>query len=177
MNKTELRKKYKEIRKNIAKSSVTEEIYSSRLYQNAKSIFSFVSYGTEIDTIPFILRALKDGKKTAVPLILEKGEMVFVEITSLNELKSGKYGIKEPEYSSKRVLVSDEHTLIAVPGLAFDSRGCRLGYGGGYYDRYLSQNPYMAAVGFCYEGQLTDSLPRDEYDIAVDNIATERRII
>lgn len=177
MDKTEIRRKFGNIRKSLAKSGVTAEIYVSDFYRKAESVFSYVSYGAEIDTIPFIERALADNKRVAVPLMREKGKMVFIEIDSLNQLRPNKYGIPEPEYSDEKVLVSDKNTLIAVPGLAFDKRGYRLGYGGGYYDRYLSMNSFMKTAGFCYEQQITDSLPHYEYDVPVDIIVTERRIL
>ncbi len=177
MDKTKLRKKFADIRKSIARASVTDEIYASEFYRNAESVFSYVSYGTETDTIPFIERAIADNKRVAVPLMIKKGEMVFIKIDSLSALKPNKYGIPEPEYSNEGILVSDEGTLIAVPGIAFDKKGYRLGYGGGYYDRYLSANKYMTTAGFCYEQQITDSLPHNEYDVPVDIIVTERRIL
>ena len=177
MNKLEIRKKFREIRQTAAPSSITEEIYASKYYRLAEKIFTFVSYGSEIDTIPFINRALKDGKATAVPVMLNKGEMAFIEISSLDELTPNKYGIPEPKYDEEKLLISDSKTLIAVPGLAFDRDKYRIGYGGGYYDRYLSKNEYMVSAGLCYEAQLTYSLPREETDIPVDIIVTEGRII
>ncbi len=177
MNKLEIRKKFREIRQTAAPSSITDKIYASEYYRLAEKIFTFVSYGSEIDTIPFIKRALKDGKTTAVPVMLNKGEMVFIEISSLAELTPNKYGIPEPKYNEEKLLISDSKTLIAVPGLAFDKDKYRIGYGGGYYDRYLSKNEYMVSAGLCYEAQLTESLPREETDIPVDIIVTEGRII
>ncbi len=177
MNKTELRKKFKEIRKNIIPHNITPHIFGIDIYKNASAVFSFVSCGTEIGTRHFIETALRDNKIVAVPLMRDKGEMVFIKIGSLAELEPNRYGIPEPKYDTDKILTPNKGTLIAVPGLAFDKNGYRLGYGGGYYDRYLKGKEYMAALGFCYEKQITDSLPYDEYDIAVDGIATERRII
>lgn len=177
MTKLEIRKKFREIRRNIKPAAVTEKIYAAECYRLAEKIFIFVSFGSEIDTLPFINRALEDNKNVAVPVMQSEGNMVFIKISSLSELIPNKYGIPEPKYDTKKIIIADSNTLIAVPGLAFDREKYRIGYGGGYYDRYLSENMYMAAVGMCYEKQLTDRLPREETDIPVDIIATERRII
>lgn len=177
MTKLEIRKKFRDIRKSIKPSPVTDKFFETKYYSKADKIFTFVSYGSEIDTIPFIKRALKDSKIVAVPVMRAEGEMIFIEIDSLSELIPNRYGIPEPEYNKYKILVSDNSTLIAVPGLAFDKEKYRIGYGGGYYDRYLSENIYMTSAGLCYEAQLTDRLPREKTDIPVDIIATEGRII
>lgn len=177
MDKKEIRKKYREIRKNL-EGHITEDFFETDMYIKADKIFTFVSYGSEIDTYAIINKALKDNKIVAVPYMTgNPHEMVFLKINSLDELKSNKIGIPEPEYKNENIVLSDKGTLIIVPGLAFDREFYRIGYGGGYYDKYLSENEYAVSAGVCYEKQITDLVPRDEYDIKIDVIVTDRRIL
>ena len=176
MNKKDIRKKYREVRKGL-KGSVCSLFYESDIYANAKYIFTFVSYGSEINTYELIERAINDNKTVAVPYMTgEAHSMVFIEINSLNELKPNKIGIYEPEYREENIVMSDKNTVIIVPGLAFDKKFARIGYGGGYYDKYLSENVYNKAVGVCFEEQICDSLPEDKYDVKVDVIVTDKNI-
>ncbi len=177
MDKREIRKKFKEIRKNL-RGNITEDFFESDIYVKAGKIFTFVSYGSEINTCTIIKKAFEDKKEVAVPYMTGKPhEMVFLKINSFDELKPNKMGIPEPEYNRENIMISDKNTLVIVPGLAFDSEFYRTGYGGGYYDKYLSENEYAIAAGVCFEEQITDRVPRDEYDVKMDVIVTDRRIL
>lgn len=176
MDKDEIRQKFKAIRKGLA-GEITYKFYDMPEYKKAKKIFCFYSFGSEIDTVKLIKSALADGKSVALPCVREKqSSMVFITIDSLDGLKKDRYGIPSPEYDENKIVLSDSNTLIAVPGLAFDDDFYRIGYGGGYYDKYLGENTYMSAVGICFEKQLTHRLPRDEHDMTVDMIVTEKGI-
>lgn len=176
MDKKEIRKRFKEIRKNL-RGSISSEFFKTDLYKKADTIFSFVSYGTEIGTIELINQALSDGKTVAVPYMTGKPhEMVFIKINAIEELKPNKIGILEPEYKVENIIKSDKNTVIIVPGLAFDKEFYRVGYGGGYYDKYIDENEYMSTVGVCFEEQITDIVPREEMDRAVDIIVTDKGI-
>lgn len=176
MDKKEIRKRFKEIRKKL-RGNISSEFYNTDLYKNAHSIFTFVSYGDEIGTYELINRSIADNKEVAVPYMTGKPhEMVFIKIYSVSELKPNKIGILEPEYNYKDIIKSDKYTLIIAPGLAFDREFYRIGYGGGYYDKYISENQYMSIVGVCFEEQITDILPREKYDIPVDIIVTDKNI-
>lgn len=181
--KIELRKKYKALRNEFEyskeASKLAEQILlNSDFYKGSKSIFTFLSFGSEIDTYLIIERALKDNKVVALPYMTGKPhEMVFIKIKSLSELCKNKIGIYEPIYDEENIVVSDENTIIIVPGLVFDLKGYRIGYGGGYYDKYLSENQYMISAGFAYDFQITDNIPRDEYDVKTNIIITDRRVI
>ncbi|MDO4300095.1 MAG: 5-formyltetrahydrofolate cyclo-ligase [Clostridia bacterium] len=176
MVKKEIRKRFKEIRKNL-RGNITSEFFKTDLYKNAGTIFSFVSYGSEIGTVELINKALSDGKIAAVPYMTGKPhEMVFIKIKSMVELKPNKIGILEPEYRAESILKSDKNTVIIVPGLAFDKEFYRIGYGGGYYDKYIDENEYMLTVGVCFEEQITDLVPRENTDRAVDIIVTDKMI-
>lgn len=177
LDKKEIRRKFKEIRKNL-RGNITSDFFKTDLYKKAESIFTFVSYGSEINTYELISNALSDGKKVAVPYMTDKAhEMVFIRINSIEELKVNKIGIPEPEFNKDNIIKSDINTLIIVPGLAFDKEFYRIGYGGGYYDKYLNENECMAAIGVCFEKQITSFVPREETDRRTDVIVTESRII
>ncbi len=176
MDKNDIRQKFKAIRKGLT-GEMTEAFYNTPEYRKAEKIFCFYSFGSEIDTTELIKRALYDGKNTALPCVREgRSDMVFIAVDSLDGLAKDRYGIPSPEYDENKIVPSDRDTLIIVPGLAFDDDFYRIGYGGGYYDKYLGENTYMSAAGVCFEKQLTQRLPRDEHDIAVDMIATEKGI-
>lgn len=176
MDKKEIRKRFKEIRKNL-RGSISSEFFKTDLYKEASKIFVFVSYGTEISTIELINKTLGDGKIAAVPYMTGKPhEMIFIKINSIEKLKPNKIGILEPEYKVENIIKSDKNTVIIVPGLAFDKEFYRIGYGGGYYDKYIDENEYMSTVGVCFEEQMTDIVPREKIDRAVDIIVTDKGI-
>lgn len=181
MEKKELRKKYKEVRgaiprrERILKSGIIcQNLLSSQEYKGCSKVFVYASAGTEADTTEIITRAIEQGKLVAVPKMTDKPhQMIFQEITSLYELTESRYGIAEPVYDPSRQAVPDKSTLIVLPLLAFDHRGNRLGYGGGYYDAYLSSHTYMAAVGIAYREQECQSIPTEPNDVRADKIITD----
>lgn len=176
VNKAEIRKHYKQIRKNLT-GEPTSELYKTNEYLNADVVFTFVSYGSEIDTKKLIKKAFIDGKRVAVPYMTgTPHEMVFIEIKSLDELVPNSIGILEPRFDESKVLAGSGKTVVIVPGLAFDKDFYRIGYGGGYYDKYLSENSCLCALGLCFEEQMTEYLPREATDIALDMIVTDRSI-
>ena len=186
MNKKTLRKeilgKRSELsREEIIKYSniISNEIYKMDLYKNAKRIMCFVSNGTEIETHPLIEQAIKDGKSIVVPItISETRELLVSDVYSLSELEVGDYDIEVPKKEFTRIVDPNTIDLILVPGVAFAKDGYRVGYGGGYYDRFLSKllNPTPTiAIGF--DLQIVDKVPTDKYDLPVDMIVTEKRII
>ena len=177
MNKREAREIFRDIRSGLS-GSITRNIFSWDLYKRCESILCFVSFGSEIDTREVIKKSIAKGKKVAVPFIKnKKGDMVFIEISSLKELEKNEIGILEPKYEESKIFVPNKRSIIIVPGLIYDTDFYRIGYGGGYYDRYLASNEFLCSVGVCFEKQIVNTLPRDDYDMSVDYIATEDRII
>jgi 5-formyltetrahydrofolate cyclo-ligase len=140
----------------------------SSFYRESKCVFIYVSHSNEINTYRIIQSALADQKKVVVPKIdpVEK-KMYAIEISGLHELHSGQYGIMEPTSFEQAVLPS-EIDLVLVPGLAFDHNGGRLGYGGGYYDKFLSQNRNVYKISLAYDFQVVSHVPMDEHDIPID---------
>jgi len=151
---------------------ITDRILSSRQYLEAESIFIYVSTSAEIDTHVILMDALKAGKTVCVPLCGRAGEMTARRILSLDSLSPGKHGILEPQASSKIV---SRPELAIVPALACDRKGYRLGYGGGYYDRFLART-HSVSIALCAESRLVECLPHDLYDQRCRWIATERRV-
>lgn len=136
----------------------------------------YVSTEIEVDTKEFINTLLASGKKVAVPRC-EGGpsEMNFYYINSLDELSSGSFGVLEPESNKEKMLTETENTICIVPAFMFDKSGYRLGYGKGYYDRYLSRYK-GSTIGICYSHNIKDELFHGKYDRTVDMIVTEKQI-
>ena len=162
----------------ISKSAdISNKFLSSEQYKNAKKIFTYVNYGSEIVTKPIIENALQNGKETAVPYITkEKGIMVFIKINSLDELLPNKFKIPEPQYNEKNISVPTADTVVIVPLLAYNSEKYRIGYGGGYYDRYIQKYPRPLYIGFGMDFQETPNLPVEDFDKKLDLIITNNKV-
>lgn len=180
MNKEAARKKIRALRSEISEQErkerdalIRERLYQLSSFQEADTFFSFVSHGTEVDTKQIISELLQKGKRVAVPKVIGR-EMRFSFISSLDELKEGCMGILEP--------VSDNFTeeregVMLMPGLAFDREKNRVGYGGGYYDRYLAGENSFVKVAVAYDFQIVDKIEAEESDIRPDRIVTDERVI
>lgn len=186
-DKQTLRKEYKALRDNFDKKKLHEEslkildfLYKTEAYQKSDTVFTYVNMNSEVETIPLIKQALKDKKTVAVcALTLKKHEMIFIKINDLNNLKTNKFGTLEPEIKKENILTSSEKTLLIVPGLVFDKRGYRIGYGGGYYDFFISNNKKtLANIGICLDFQLiNENLPIEEFDEPLNMIITNGGIL
>ena len=155
---------------------IQERVILMPEYKNARMVLSYVSTQDEISTALIIKDALCSGKIVAVPFCRGKGEMEFYIITSAEKLRAGKYGILEPDISvCERVNPADfAGSVCIVPALAFDQNGYRIGYGGGYYDRFL-QNYTGTSIGLCLQENLFDSLPKDSFDQKVCIVVTQKK--
>lgn len=141
-------------------------------YQKSDKILIYVSYGDELDTGPLIQLALRAGRQVYAPRCSREhsGMMRFYRIADpQRDLQPGMYGIPEP--IPKADIYPGGGGLCVVPGLAFTAAGYRLGYGGGYYDRFLSDFDGMA-VGYCFNEQLTSRIPCDPWDVPLSGIVT-----
>ena len=142
-------------------------------YANARTVLTYISTADEIDTAPLIDHAWRAGKRVAVPYCIPgTRQMQFYVIRSRDDLKPGAYGILEPDPAACKALSDFSESLCIVPAFAFDRDGYRLGYGGGYYDRFLAAYPGHS-VGLCYAQNLCAQLPRDRYDQPVDTVVTQ----
>lgn len=154
----------KELQDPAAELAITERFLEA--FGEREDFFVYLSFGTEVETKALVGRLLGAGKKVCVPKI--EGEKML-SVPYSDKLKQGAFGIFEPERG--------EETTCAVavtPLLAADGRGYRLGYGGGYYDRYFAEHPQVLRVGIGYEGQFTEELPREETDLPLDALVTEK---
>ncbi len=188
--KADLRAQMKKVRNDIPaetkeaeNQAITNIILNTSLYESAAFILTYVSYGSEVDTTALIRQAIRDGKKVYVPRILKNNTMDFFLCEDLGKLKRSSMGILEPEadpellfpYTTHISLDSAENCMILVPGLAFDSKLGRIGYGGGYYDRYLSSFCKKMAIGMAFNEQIIDEVPMGQDDIAMDLVVTPDR--
>lgn len=148
-------------------------------YIDAKSVMFFVSFRSEPDTLVMIEAALSEGKKVIVPRVDKAlGELVIYEIKNLNELKPGYMKILEPDVNDERLVLPNSLDLIVMPGAAFDSSGGRIGYGGGFYDRFLTKitvKPPLVALA--YVEQIVDRVPIESHDIKVDKVISDEGVI
>ena len=147
-------------------------ILSSLVFRKADLVLLYAPVKSEADILPMAKEALRAGKKIAFPRCTEPGNMRFLTVSSPEELSPGRYGIKEPPEGASPVLPT-KNSLCLVPGLAFDLSGNRLGYGGGYYDRFLAGFPGMAA-GVAYGDFILPELPRAPHDRAVSLLFSDR---
>lgn len=178
--KVKLRQHYRSMRDKMTdryKHSLDIEIASRLLctveYMNASTVITYVAKKQEIETRGIIHAAFANGKQVAVPKCRENGVMDFYLITSMDDLKEGCFGIMEPDEDKCRLLEDFSDSICIVPALAFDPQGQRLGYGGGYYDRFLRTYTGVSA-GLCYAGFLKWDLPVEAHDLPVSLLVTDR---
>ena len=172
MDKTALRRKIREQKRAMSEEEIVcrseklgELFTASEAYQAAKTIYGYLPYNQEVRTIPMLEQALRDGKVVAVPKVIGD-EMVFIRMDDLMQVEKGYAGIPEPVADEP---VADDHTaLVLMPGLAFDPMGHRIGYGGGFYDKFLASEPEHPTVALCYEFQMQEYLETEAFDIPVD---------
>lgn len=178
-----LRSKYKAIREKMTKAEkqlCSEKIISSvaelKEYKENDVLFTYVSKDIEVDTTEIIKMALMQNKQVIVPkCVANTRNMDFYRIDSLQQLEKASFGLMEP-ITDKCVKITDFCTGVClVPGLSFDMDGFRLGYGKGYYDRFLSQFTGIT-VGLCYNNSISHNLPHGFYDKAVDILVTDKDI-
>lgn len=157
-----------------ADSAICRAVQESELYQTANTMFCYIGTDREIDTKALLTAALKDGKRLALPLCTGKGIMEAREIRSLDDLVSGKFGIPAPGEDCLEI-APDQFDLVIVPCSTGNRKGQRLGYGGGFYDRYLSRTNCPRML-LCREMLVKEEIPVEEHDLLMDYIATENGV-
>jgi len=187
MQKAEMRKKYLNKRSRLSFSEVnrmskkiTDKFFSLNQVIKAKKIMGYVSKAKEVNTFPLLEKLLDEGYLLYVPYT-KKNETALgtAQINDLkSELKEGTFGVLEPIKNIRDQKAHHNLDIIIVPGAVFSKSGFRIGYGGGYYDSFLSTYGQNALkIGFCFDEFLLDELPSEEHDIAVDIIITEKDVI
>ena len=154
-----------------ADKEIISNVCSLLEYQNARTVFCFVGTRREIDTRPLLLDILKQGKRLGVPRCLSEGIMEAYEIKSLEELKEGSYGIWEPAEGCPIIRPGDID-LSLLPCLSAGKDGSRLGWGGGYYDRYLEKVSGIKAV-LCRGRMMENGIPKEVHDRDADLVVSE----
>lgn len=174
--RSELKKQREELTgKDVLSDKIAEAFLLSELYKNSDTLLLYYSVGSEVGTKEIFHAALKDVKRVAFPVCVDgNGFMEFYYVSSEADLAEGMYGIKEPRKDCEKYDFSQGGICI-VPGLSFDSQGYRLGYGRGYYDRFLSKFK-GTSIGLCYEALVSESLPTDAYDKNVNYLITDKKI-
>ncbi|NLL79968.1 MAG: 5-formyltetrahydrofolate cyclo-ligase [Clostridiales bacterium] len=188
MTKKELRKQILNLRNAIPSNEraacsreIQKQLLQSYAYHKASYILSYVHFRSEVETRMILETALIQGKKLYCPKVCGK-EMDFYRIEKLDDLKSGAYGILEPEALEERKFIPSDHRfdqiLMVIPGAVFDRSHFRIGYGGGYYDRYLASlksaglTENLITAALLFSCQLVDELPRESHDFGVDILVT-----
>ena len=172
MDKQALRKEIKEKKRAMTEEQIVskcqalgEMFLASDAYKQAKTIYGYLPYNQEVRTTAMLQQALQDGKRVAVPKCYGE-EMRFIYLDDLTKVEKGYAGIPEP--IADEPVADDETALVLMPGLAFDPKGHRIGYGGGFYDKFLAAEPNHPTLALCYEFQMLPSLETEEHDIPVD---------
>ena len=202
MDKKEIRKEVTEKKKALTNEQVLqwseelkEKFCSLDAYKEAESIYFYMSYNQEVQTIPMIEQAIADGKRAAVPIMLISGEtlnkegkpkhdyMEFVYLHSMDECEPNFMGIPEPPKSlidkDPSRIADEKKVLIMMPGLAFDKAGNRIGYGGGFYDKYLDSHPdtEFQKIALCFDFQIYDHIPTEPHDEKMDLVISPSEIV
>ncbi len=178
MNKLTLRKKYLEIRNNIIDKDLKSELIFNKIintkeYDKATVIAIYKSLDYEVNTDKLIDHSLSIGKTVLLPRVIDD-DMAFLELTAKTILIKSNFGVFEP--IADKSYPKDKIDLVIVPGVCFDYDKNRLGFGKGYYDKYLKDTK-MKKIGICFEEQICKCLPTDSNDIKMDLIITDKQII
>lgn len=176
-SKKEIRKRILECRDSLTMEErtrgdilITERILGHQWFYRAEEILGFVNYGSEISTMELLEVALKRNQKLYLPKICADGDMRFYRVRKLEELQPGYRGIREPSGESEEYQYQEnraENTLMLMPGVAFDIYRNRLGYGKGFYDRYLKDKTELQyrTIAIGYQCQMVEKIPEEECDI------------
>lgn len=185
--KNALRQQYKQMRRELSPQQKEEmdqkierRICNLISFRYAKTVLLYYPKPTEIDTLLIMDEALRQGKQVGFPVTGPGGQMVFRLVDDpVSRMAQGPFGVPEPKEGcplfDKEAAGAVEDTLVLVPGLSFDKEGYRLGYGNGYYDRYL-ENFNATTIGLVYQDFLAERLPRGRYDRWVDLLVTEKGV-
>ncbi len=185
-DKQQLRQHYKQIRKQLSaeevqnhSSRIAEQLFASPFWQQSKTIMLYLSFQNEVATEVIYQRGWQEGKTMLLPICAPSGGLMEMSVLlSLDSLVPNRYGIGELPEHLQNIAAPEEIDLCIIPGIAFDKKGNRLGFGAGYYDRYLPRvNQKAKRIALAYECQLYDgTLPTDAYDLPMQYILTEKKM-
>ncbi len=174
MDKAELRSQIRAQKRAMTQAEIlqksealAQKLYEHPLYQNALCIYGYLPYNQEVRTTAMLEQALADGKRVAVPKVYGD-TMRFIYITDLSRVEKGYCGIPEPVEDTP--VAHEQEALVLMPGLAFDEKGGRMGYGGGFYDKFLEEEPKHPTLALCYGFQIVPRVPVEAHDHPVDDV-------
>ena len=174
MDKNALRKQIREQKRAMMEMEIVSKsedlgrlFAASDAYKQAKTIYGYLPYNQEVRTTAMLQKALEDGKRVAVPKCYGD-EMRFIYLDDLSKVEPGYCNIPEPVEDGP--IADDPTALVLMPGLAFDPQGHRMGYGGGFYDKFLAAEPNHPPLALCYDFQMMDHLETEDHDIPVDTV-------
>jgi 5-formyltetrahydrofolate cyclo-ligase len=157
---------------NLTSSQIHDNLRKVDFFRNAQSLGIYYAIGSEVKTYDILQDILKSKKEVSLPKVVKK-DLVFKKITSLSDLEEGNFSVMEPKDYCEEVKNMD---VIIVPAIALTKEGYRLGYGFGYYDKYLSSRK-SRTIALCYSKQIIKSFPHSDHDIRIDCIVTEDKVI
>lgn len=177
--KVELRKRLKAERARLSaeqaalsSEQVSRHILACDAYRKAHCIMGYLAFGKELSVDVVLLTALAEGKTVVVPWVTSATEMTPVVLQNMHDFEPDRYGIRSVRQPAEQIAPQDID-LVLVPGVAFDREGGRLGMGAGYYDRFLPQAKRAVLMGVAYDCLLQSELPKDEYDVCMQLLASE----
>lgn len=163
-------------KRNELSKAISNLLYETEYFKKAETIMAFINFGSEINTRYIIEKSLNSEKSIVIPITIpETKELKVSRLLDYSELEVGFYNILTPKEEFLRFINPSNIDLVLVPGLIFAKDGYRIGYGGGYYDRFLSKlDPKVTKIGIGFDLQVVNTVPTDQYDIPVDYILTEK---
>ena len=174
MDKRELRNQIKERKRAMTEEQIDSKsealgrlFLASGAYKQARTIYGYLPYNQEVRTTAMLQKALDDGNRVAVPKCYGD-EMRFIYLDDLSKVEKGYCNIPEPIEDGP--VADDPTALVLMPGLAFDPQGHRMGYGGGFYDKFLAAEPGHPTLALCYDFQMLPHLETEDHDIPVDTV-------
>jgi 5-formyltetrahydrofolate cyclo-ligase len=185
LSKDQIRQEILRIRNSLTQNEIvsfsniiSKKVISSKVFKKSVLIGTYFPIGSEVNTFEIIKHSLATKKTIGLPRIIDSTSIVFFKIIENSfeviKMRKGKYGILENSTSNS---IIEEMDLLIVPGIAFDLQGNRIGYGKGYYDRFLSKRKASYIIGLAFENQIIHKIPKTENDIPVNALFTEKRII
>lgn len=160
-------------------SSIKDKLFKEPEFDAAQAVLFYAAFGSEVPTLEMMKDALKIGKTVVLPITdIKTNSLVLKQVDDLRMLVENKYGIPEPSVEHTKDFNPDLVEMVLVPGMVFDIHGNRIGYGGGYYDRFLRQiDPSVPWVSVAFELQIVPQIPSESHDLPVDKVITESRVI
>ncbi len=156
----------------ITSKQIQDNLRKIDLFRNAKNVGAYFSIGSEVQTHDILQEMLNSGKQLALPKVI-KNDLIFKLITNFSDLEQGTFSIMEPKDKCETIKKLD---LVIIPAIALTREGFRLGYGFGYYDRYL-HGKKLKTIALSYAKQITKSFPHDSHDIKMDYMVTEDKVM